>query len=350
MKDLAQIDKNFQIVVPENLDDMEFHNVLESPFEVNGVFYEDGMFRRLPEAVAKEVSENVHALHARTAGGRVRFMTDSTHLAVRIKYGFLSRAPHFPLACSAGLDLFERTNGKQIHVRSYIPPRAIVDSYEAMFDLPGEGMREYVLNMPTYSEVVSLSVGVTPGAALAAPTPYSRPGPWVYYGSSITQGACASRPGNIYQNHLSRWFDVDYINLGFSGSAKGEPAIRDYIAGLDMTVFILDYDYNAPNAEHLAQTHHPFYRAVREAHPDIPILMLERPNYKMTPKRQKRLPVLRESYHQAIMSGDKNVYLLTASRLMNIAKNDGLVDLSHPNDLGFFSMASALRDCLESIL
>lgn len=103
--------------------------------------------------------------------------------------------------------------------------------------------------------------------------------PVVYYGSSITQGACASRPGNCYESILSRRLDCDYINLGFSGSAKGEDAIVDYIIGLDMSVFVMDYDYNAPTPEHLEKTHSKMFKAIRAEHPTLPIIIMPRPKF-----------------------------------------------------------------------
>ena len=124
----------------------------------------------------------------------------------------------------------------------------------------------------TNEELEDVLIELEDDAKLETPTPYTLERPMVFYGSSITEGGCATRPANAYTALLSRWLDADYINLGFSGSAKGEMEIANYIAGLDMSVFILDYDHNAPTIEHLAETHEPFFKMIRS------ILLMVRPS------------------------------------------------------------------------
>ena len=92
-----------------------------------------------------------------------------------------------------------------------------------------------------------------------SPTPYVVEKPIVFYGSSITEGGCASRVTNAYPALLSKWLNADYINLGFSGSAKGEIPVAEFIAEQSMSAFVYDYDHNAPNPEHLAATHEAFF-------------------------------------------------------------------------------------------
>ena len=171
----------------------------------------------------------------------------------------------------------------------------------------------------------------------------------MYYGSSITQGGCASRPGMSYQAIVSRRFDYDYINLGFSGNAKAEDTIIDYIKNLDMSIFIYDYDHNAPTVEHLANTHEKMFKAIREAHPNLPIIMMSRPKFKLTDLEEQRLEIIKTTYNNAIASGDKNVYLITGKELTALCGNEGTVDNCHPTDFGFASMAKAVGDVIEKI-
>ena len=186
---------------------------------------------------------------------------------------------------------------------------------------------------------------------LEAAAEYAVEKPVVYYGSSITQGGCASRPGNAYQNIQSRLLDFDHINLGFSGSAKAEDAMIDYIAGLEMSAFVYDYDHNAPTAEYLAQTHERMFKRIRAAHPDLPILLLSRPQPNMlNPDDIERLRIVTQSYENAIATGDQNVYFIPGPVLMESVKNEGLVDGVHPNDAGFVSMARAMLPTLQKML
>ena len=112
------------------------------------------------------------------------------------------------------------------------------------------------------------------------------------YGSLITQGGCASRHGMSYQSIVSRKFNCDYINLGFSGNAKAEDEITDYIKNLEMFVFVLDYDHNAPTVEYLKNTHEKMFKAVRDAHPDIPVIMMSRPKHFLTEEEKERRKVV----------------------------------------------------------
>ena len=100
-----------------------------------------------------------------------------------------------------------------------------------------------MIYFPRNEVVTGLAVGVDDDAVVEPPTPFRHAKPVVFYGSSITEGGCCSKPANAYSAFLSRWLDFDCINLGFSGAARGEPAMADFIATLDMSVFVLDYDH-----------------------------------------------------------------------------------------------------------
>lgn len=344
MADVAQFDRRLAVETISR-DGMTFYDVLQAPFSVHGVLYEDDRFRRIPRAVAQQVSEAVAFLNDNTAGGRVRFRTDSRTVAVYAELCAVGKMPHFALTGSVGFDVY--ADG---HYRgTMIPPFDVTDQFEAKTWLTGESC-EVTINFPLYSGVRRLLVGVEEGATVEAAAPYPAP-PVVFYGSSITQGGCASRAGNSYQAILAREMDFDYINLGFSGSAKAEAPMVDYIASLDMRAFVLDYDHNAPDAAHLQATHEPFYKAVRAAHPDIPIVMMTRPVYRYNEEELHRLAIVRATYDNAVAAGDRNVYLIDGRELVGEEFAElSTVDGCHPNDLGFYAMAKRLRVTLEEVL
>jgi lysophospholipase L1-like esterase len=233
---------------------------------------------------------------------------------------------------------------------SFIPPVDLEKSYESIVRFDSSKMREITINFPPYSSVSELYIGISETAGVNAPQPYTIQKPIVYYGSSITQGACASRPGNAYTVMVSRRLNADHINLGFSGNAKGEQEMAEYIRDLDMSAFVYDYDYNAPSVEHLKDTHGKMFHTIRQANPDLPILMLSRPKYYLTPEEEQRREVVQATYQNAIANGDKNVYFLDGKALMSLAGNDGSVDTCHPNDWGFASMAKAVEEVLQGAL
>ncbi len=347
MPSIYEIDKNFKIETNINKSDIKFYNPLYAPFKVHGVFYEDGKYRRMPEEVAKTVSTGVHFLHANTAGGRVRFRTTSPYIAIHVKMPYVGKMPHFALCGSAGFDLY--IDGSYTH--TYQPPFHITDGYEGIKDLLGTHMKEVEINLPLYSDVSELLIGLQDGSEIEAPTPYKIEQPVVYYGSSVTQGGCASRPGTAYQGFVSRELQVDHINLGFSGSAHAEKEMYDYIKGLEMSVFVMDYDYNCVEVDELDRTHEKMFLSIREARPELPIVLMTAPKPEpLSPHYSARYDIIRRTYENAIARGDKNVYFIGGPTLMKLCGNEGTVDTTHPTDLGFYSMSVAVTEVLKKIL
>ena len=344
MKTIYDVDKNFKIDTKIQKDDIRFYDA--KGLDVFGVFYENGMYRRLPEEVAKSVSEWVHHLHTNTAGGRVRFKTDSPYVAISAKMCGLGKMPHFALSGSCGFDLYVDDR----YYATFMPPFDITDGYESVIDLRHKGMHDITINFPLYSNVNELYIGLNDKASIERPTPYKYGKPVVYYGSSITQGGCASRPGNAYEAIISQRLKVDHINLGFSGSAKAEEEISSYICSLDMCAFVYDYDHNAPTLEHLESTHEKMFKKIRLKFPNLPIIMMSRPKCNLTDDEKKRLEIIEKTYENAISSGDKNVYLIKGAELISLCGDEGTVDSCHPNDWGFASMAKAVGDVLSTIL
>ena len=345
MSDLIKIDKNFKVETTINRKGLTFYDIDEKPFGIYGVYRENGIYRRMPEEVAKSVSEGVYGLHWHTAGGRVRFVTDSKFIAINAKLNNLGKMPHFALTASIGFDMYDGDT----YVKTFVPPFDIEDGYESSFEFSEKAKRVITINFPLYTGVTELYIGLDEGACLEEAPCYLNEKPVVYYGSSITQGGCASRPGTCYQAIISRHFNYDYINLGFSGSAKAEDEIIDYIKNLDMSMFVYDYDHNAPSAEHLKATHEKMFKAIRECHPDMPIIMMSRPNHIQTEEITKRRAIVEATYKNALASGDKNVYFLDGLALTELCGNEGTVDGCHPTDFGFASMAQAVIKVMEDI-
>lgn len=346
MSGIEKTDKNFEVKTADS-DGMVYFNCLEKPFRVYGVIEQCGGFVRMPQSVADSINTGVRGLNLHTAGGRVRFVTNSSVINIRAKMRSISKMPHFALTGSAGFDLYADNK----YAGTFIPPFDIKDGYESGLKLDTAENREIMINFPLYSGVVSLEIGLCTGASLSAADDYKIPRPVVYYGSSITQGGCASRPGNSYPSIISRELGCDYINLGFSGSARGEKSAAEYIAGLDMSAFVFDYDYNAPSIEHLGDTHLRMFELVRRGRPDVPVIMLSRPQSRLNDEGKIRRDIIMRTYLAARSAGDKNVYFLNGGEILNIFGGDsGTVDNCHPNDLGFMCMAKAVGNILKKVL
>ena len=351
MNDISKIDKNFKIETAIEREGLKFYNVLDEPFSVYGLIRENNEWVRMPDAVSRAISEEVNELSKHTAGGRVRFVTDSPYIVIKAIMKGIYMSSRMPQTGRGGFDLYRIKDGKEAFVKTFIPtvpPKPELDAVIDVRNFVGDGEIAYTINFPLATPVQELYIGIKEGASLKKAPGYRNAAPIVYYGSSITQGGCASRPGNSYQAMMTRHFDIDHVNLGFSGNGKGEPIMADYIASLDMCAFVLDYDHNAPSIDHLRKTHKPFFDKVRAAHPDIPIVMMSRPNLYVF--EDERTEIIRDTYKAATMAGDKNVYFIHGMELLSLCNGDGTVDGIHPNDLGFFSMYTRLAKELEGKL
>lgn len=347
--DISVFDKNLKIETTIAKDDIVWLDASASPFELYGSTGANP-YVRMPLDVAKSVSDGVYGLSNHTAGIRLRFRTDSPYIALHVEWNGLGHMPHMPLSGSSSFDLFAlKDNGAQYFVKPFIAPTTATAGYDAVLDVPAK-MTDYILNFPLYNSVSKLAIGVSENSGFEAPAKYINEKPVVFYGSSITQGGCASRPGNSYQNFLSRAFDIDYINLGFSGNGRAEDKMIDYLANLDMSVFVSDYDHNAPSAEHLENTHYKLYQGIRKKHPEIPYIIISKPDYKFENDADIRRTVIMDTYAKAIKSGDKNVYFVDGASLFADDEWQAcMVDGCHPNDLGFYRFYKALYPVFNKI-
>lgn len=353
-KDISQIDKNLAVPAEINAPDCVFHNVKEEPFEIYGLYNakSEEIFRRLPESDAKAISDGVEKLHIHTAGGRVRFSTDSEYIAIRAIVPSVTHFSHMPLCGVAGFDMYVSRDGHDVFEKTFVPPYGMTDGFTSIYHFGDRKMREITINFPLYNPVNDLYVGISDDAVLSGGKKYKYEIPVVYYGSSITQGGCASRPGNAYPAVISQMLDCDYINLGFSGNARGEDAMYDYIASLSMSAFVYDYDYNAPSTEHLEKTHERGFLKIREKQPELPVIFVTAPNDDMKNiQRRNNRAVIMKTYLNAVERGDENVYFVDGASIFDGENpNSCTVDGCHPTDLGFLRMARGIGRVVAYVL
>ena len=344
--DIGKIDKNFAVESEIDKAGLCFYSADDEPFRIYGVSRIGEAYYRLPPEVASTVSPGVFTLSSNTAGGRIRFVTDSKRIAVRVKLNGNTNMTHMPRTGSSGVDVYE--GGK--YLATFRPPAIskIGACESVVWKNSGESL--ITLNLPLYDGVSEFQIGLDEGASLKAAPDYKYECPIVFYGSSITQGGCASRPGNSYESMLSRALDSNYINLGFSGNAKGEPTIAEYISNLDMSAFVYDYDHNATTVDHLVTTHEPMFKTIREKNPDLPIIIVSAPKSFLDSYRKRTREVIIKTYENAVGAGDKNVWFVDGSRFFDEVGDAFSVDGTHPNDLGFYYMAKGILPTLKEAL
>ena len=357
--DITEIDPNFKAPgIPEGKYTIEYRDVENSPVAIEGLPWrnQEGLekpYSRIPASfTAENTNTGVMALGYHTSGGVLRFRSDSPVIVLRGRLQASSDMNHMPRTGSAGFDSYRALNGGfPIYNKTIQPSPKQVEFCGLIGVNPGGEMCDWIINFPLYGGVNHCEVGIAQGCALLPPKPHKVPKPILFYGSSITQGGCASRPGNNYTSFLCRKVDAEEINLGFSGSGKGETIVAETIAETPLSAFILDYDHNAPNAEHLAATHEKFYKIVREAQKDIPIIMLSRCDFYDNEDCRKRRKIIEETWSNARKNGDELVWFINGETLFGKKCRDACtVDGTHPNDLGFYRMYKHILPVLKTAL
>ena len=357
--DISKIDKNFKVDADLGETDIVWYDVEEAPFEIYGVTKGEKSFVRMPPEIAAEASENVKNLSYHCSGGRIRFSTNSPYIAVKIVMPYVTHFAHMTMLAASGSDLYLDEDGKSEYVCSMVPPANMTAGYEFLRKMWPAIRREvgedlcYTLNMPIYNEVTKFYVGIKEGSTLGPGAKYRDLPPVLFYGSSITQGACAARPGNTYESMISRALNVDYINFGFSGSCKGEKPLATYFSGLDASVFVCDYDHNTPSGEHLENTYFAFYEEYRKKQPTTPYIMVSRVDCLWN--SQKHIDDARNIIYRAYLKarelGDENVYFIDGGKIFEGShRGECLSDGGHPTDIGFMRMSNVIGGLVGEIL
>ena len=358
MKQISEIDPNLEVKDVVEKNDIEWISAADKRFRVEGFVsscvYEKPKpeYIRLPYSTVQDLNDGMKYLSLNTAGGCVRFKTDSPYICIHSESRSLCIMSHMPMSGIAGFDLYTDNNTE--FVKTFLPPVSLSYgplAFEGEHSFGSSKLRDITINFPLYNRVDVLNIGLKAGSRILPADGYANDKPVVYYGSSITQGACASHPGNSYEGFVSRALNLGQINLGFSGNCKGEKVIAEYLAKLPMAAFVFDYDFNAPSPEHLRQTHYPFYKIIREAQPELPIICMSRAHDPDGDDSAARREVIEDTVHRAKAEGDRNIYMLDGRGLFDGDFADCCtVDTVHPNDLGFYRMAQALIPVLENVL
>jgi hypothetical protein len=316
------------------------------PLEGKGWGNTESYYDRLPAAAKDKVRAPVWDLSRHSAGMCLRFTTDATAVKVRWTLrGENLALPHMPATGVSGVDLYARTGNERWRFVKNGRPNSILNE-ESFRVTPGT---ECMLYLPLYNGVKSIQIGVSKDKALfrATASRGTQNKPIVFYGTSITQGGCASRPGMACTAIVRRQLDVPVINLGFSGNGKMEPEMADLLAELDPAAYVLDCLWNMGPAE-VSERVGPFVRKLRAVRPGTPILLVEDSSVSNATPTEKGA-ILRRIYADLKAEGITGLHFLS-NRDMLGTDGDGTVDGCHPNDLGMMRQAIVFSDALAVIL
>ena len=341
-----------------------WRNARDSVFSLHGVFYDkdEGLYRRVPKEIAETVSKGVAILSRHTSGGRIRFLTDSPFISLKASLPAFKPLANMPITLSHGFSLF--TNGKFeqrfspkfdeiVDGVDFTSPLESTISFESSYDFfnTGKELKLCEIFFPLYGGVRNLEIGLAGDATIKRAPDYKIKRPLVFYGSSITQGACVSRPGNDYLAILSRMLDADYINLGFSGNGNAENEIINYVGSIDASLFAYDYNLYDNRPKRILPPHLSIYERLRANNPSTPILFHDKPFFEYDTTYKRRRDLIKESYIAAKKMGDELVGLVETEALFGKEERDLCVaDQSHPNDLGALRMASAFYPIVKELI
>ncbi len=307
-------------------------------------FARGGTLNRLKINESYSTGVDIYAKH--TAGGRIRFRTDSPVLHVCVEFDNIVTVPWSSLYGTAGLDVY---NGDK-WLATVCPYTGGEKNISQEIETKTENsIADITITLPTYASIKSLKIGIKSGSKIEAATPYTIQKPIVFYGSSITQGCSASRGSLGFPNLVADHFDADFINEGFSGSALGEAKVAKTLAEIDMSAFVMEYDHNAETPDDLSASHYNFYKIIRSAHPDIPIVLLSRISggYSIDAEETAQRDLIIEgTYNKANAEGDTNIYFIDGCDV-SLGDADMLADGKHPNDCGMRAIADAIIAVLD---
>lgn len=311
-------------------------------------------YGRLPGAAKAVVRDAVWGLSQNSAGLYLQFTTDSPEITVQYEVTGGHAMPHMPATGVSGIDLYSPAGERCWGDYGFGTP--VTYTYK---DLTPDTTGAYTLYLPLYNTVKWLKVGTKEGASFAfvpADTAFAAQLPIVVYGTSIAQGACASRPGMAWTNILHRLTGMPVVNLGFSGNGRLEPEVIDYVASIPAALYVVDCMPNMYVEEDSVYTLvMNAVRQFRRLRPEVPILLTEHPGYAngATNKVQRgkdEYPdrAQRRAYANLRREGVKGLYYLSRGEVA--MPKDGMVDNIHSSDYGMEAYAKAYNKAIRSIL
>ncbi len=333
---------------------LAWHDVREGGVEGKGWTETESFFDRQPAKAKGVVRPPVWDLSRHSAGMCFDFETDAT--TIHARWTLISESlamPHMPATGVSGLDLYARDEGGRWGWVSIGRPEG-VQTQTVLAGGLRPGRRTYRVYLPLYNGVTSVAVGVAPDAFFRA-IPPRREGAIVFYGTSIVQGGCASRPGMAHPAILGRRLERPTINLGFSGNGQMEPEVAALLAEIAAGCFVIDCLPNM-GAEMVAERTEPLVRTIRRAHPETPVVLVEDRTFCGTPfvaghreGHAARRGALRKAYEALVADGVPGLHYVSGEHLLG-DDDEATVDGSHPTDLGFVRMADALEPVLRPLV
>ena len=308
-------------------------------------------YDRLPFSYKEKVRKPVWDLSKASAGISIRFLSNSTVL--KVKWELLNdfKMNHMAETGIKGIDLYCRIGGHWQYINTGRPSGKKNEAL--LLENMSVEVREYKVYLPLYDGVTKLEIGIDSLGKIERPG-RSDQRPIVFYGTSITQGGCASRPGMVYTSIISRKLDVECINFGFSGNGRMEKPIAELMAGIDASLYVIDCISNV-TAQQTRENAIPLVEIIRSKHPATPIVFVEGMLYDKTAlddsakkEMNDKNRVLMGEYEKMIANGFSNIFYIDNTGALG-NDHEGTVDGAHFTDLGFMRFAEYLLSRFEQL-
>ncbi|MDD3106355.1 MAG: SGNH/GDSL hydrolase family protein [Bacilli bacterium] len=319
---------------------------------------QDQIYRRLPLSSFEEIKKVcplINDLADKTSGGQIHFVTDSDSIAIYAKIKGRAQLAGMTAVACGGFDCYVGKSYQDLKFYNTARFDINTNEYKTIVFENEPNLKYVVINFPVYGGVEHLEIGVKASSIIKKPEALDSKR-IVIYGTSITQGACASRPGLTFTNILSRRLHKEFLNFGFSGNAFGEIELARLIASIsDVSLFILDYEANGGTNGKLALTLEAFIQEIRKHHPKTPIAVLSRIKYLFDDihaemgKKRETIRAFQEDLVKRLKKNDPNIWYINGSLLLGKDYSEYTIDSIHPNDLGFMKIADGLEKAIVKI-
>lgn len=333
-----------------------YHDASNFPLLGKATVTNSARYERFPDSLRNISRSPLWNLSRNSAGMAIRFRSNSTQIAVKWENLFNNHMNHMTDTGVKGLDLYCLEGNCLWRFVNSARPTGKINRATIIANMQPEE-REYMLYLPLYDGLVSLAIGVDSLATIDQPLiDYPiRKKPVVFYGTSILQGGCASRPGMAHTNIISRRLNRECINLGFSGNALLDLEVAKVIAEVDASVFVLDFVPNA-SAEQMKERMEAFYHIIRSKHPATPVIFIEDPIFthtlydeRIAKEVQRKNDTLKEIFNRLKKENEKNIIFISSKNMLG-EDGEATIDGIHFTDLGMMRYADLVYPIIKKAI
>ncbi len=330
------------------LNNVELHNIAEVKKNGNGSF----QLQRVPESVRSCLNPGAQERSLIARNAEIRFIADSPKVKVtlssscpdffRVYYGDFLDPRGYPITGNTVTIEIERPQ----HLRNLKP------EYRKDLIFDPEVFRLFLPRQRVTLHRVE-------GDNVRPPQPQQVPEKrYLAYGTSITEGGCASVSYLSYIALTARFLGMDLINLGMSGSCHAEPEMADYIAGRDdwdIATLALSVNMRGFETQEYRKRINYTVNTVAAADTSRPVICITLYPYFIglcegfSEEEEKKSELFRQILRDAVTGcPHPNVHLVEGPDLLD--RTAGLsADMIHPSDYGMMRMAENLSKRIAEI-